>query len=253
VRYLWTALILLFTCRTATASIFIMAICKDGVVVVEDSRMAFSDVDSATDKPLAYADGLNKIVRFDSAVMAATGQGFLGDGRFDDFVRGFAASVGPLAPESILPALLRYGGRELAAQHMAVAKFASGSPLICGYDGKFGPCLRSGYVQSSATDFEKFRYKLPAMSALEVATEARASMQRYIAAKGKSATMGGEFSAVLLTPAGARDLWTLKKPIQARTLDELIDLVRARKIPVTLVPPATRADLDSLLDSGPAQ
>jgi hypothetical protein len=85
------------------------------------------------------------------------------------------------------------------------------------------------------------------MAALDVAAEARASMQRYIAATGKSATMGGEFSAVLLTVAGIRELWTLQNPITARSLDELVTQVAARKIRVTLIPPATTADLDRLL------
>ena len=240
----------------ASASIFIMAICKDGVVVVADSRIAFSDITSKSDKPLAYADGLNKIIRFDSAVMAETGQGYIGNERFDGFVQRFSASAPALEPESILPALLRFGRRALPAddvpalmrQHMAVAKFAKGAPLICGYDGKPGPCLDSGFIQSSVTDFEKDRLKLAGMSALTVATEARASMQRYIAAKGKSATMGGEFTAVLLTSSGIREIWTLRNPISARTLDELVEQVLARKIQVTLVPPATWADLSSLLN-----
>jgi hypothetical protein len=72
-------------------------------------------------------------------------------------------------------------------------------------------------------------------------------MQRYIAATGKSATMGGEFSAVLLTVSGIRDLWALQNPITARSLDELVTQVAARKIRVTLIPPATTADLDRLL------
>ena len=260
-RFLLIALALVSFEVSATASIFVMAICKDGVVVVADSRMAFSDNAGATGQPLAYADGLNKIIRFDSAVMAETGQGFLGYQRFDAFVQQFAAASGALAAESILPALLEYGTRRLPAddvyvlkkQHMAVAKFTDGRPRFCGYDGKYGPCLGDGYVQSSPTDFEKLRYKLPGIPAMEVATAARASMQRYIAAKGKNATMGGDFSATLLTATGVRDLWTLRNPIQARTVDELIALVRARKIQVTLVPPATRADLDELLESGPAQ
>lgn len=78
-------------------------------------------------------------------------------------------------------------------------------------------------------------------------------MQRYIAANGKQVTMGGEFSAAILTPYGVRDLWVLKNPIQARTVDELNTLIQARKIPVTLVPPATWAEFQELLDSGPAR
>jgi hypothetical protein len=78
-------------------------------------------------------------------------------------------------------------------------------------------------------------------------------MERYIAAQRKSATMGGEFSAAVLTPGGIRDLWLLRNPVRARTLDELIALVAARRIPVTLIPPATRSDLDHLLQSGPVR
>jgi hypothetical protein len=104
-------------------------------------------------------------------------------------------------------------------------------------------------VQSSPTDFEKLLNQLPTMPALEVAQAARASMERYIAAKGKSATMGGAFTAALLTTSGVRDLWKLESPIPARTLEELVSLVAARRIPVTLIPPATRRDLDELLES----
>jgi hypothetical protein len=229
--------------------------------VVADSRIAFSDVTSATGRPLAYADGLNKIIRFDSAVMAETGQGFMAEERFDLFVQRFDSAAGSLAVNSILPALLQFGSRTLPAlendvlrkQHMAVAKFTNRTALICGYDGKLGPCLDSGFIQSSRTDFENLRTRLATMGAMDTAVAARASMQRYISATGKSATMGGEFSAVLLTATGIRELWTLKDPIQARTLDELIAGVRARKIRVTLVPPATWRDLEDLLDSGPAR
>ena len=238
----------------AAASIFVIAICKDGIIAVADSRLTFSD--NQTGRPVAYADGLNKIVRFDSAVMAETGQGFLAGRRFDEFVTQFAVSAGPLSPDGILPALLRYGSRTLAAedlrilavQHMAVARFRNGEPWICGYDGKFRPCVHQDYIQSSPTDFEMLRNRLPVMSALETAAAARRSMERYIAAAGKGATMGGEFSAVLLTPGGTRDLWTLPNPIPARSIDDLVSLVTARKLRVTLIPPATQADLDRLLE-----
>jgi hypothetical protein len=245
-----TSLLILLTGQ-AGASIFVVAVCKDGVVAVADSRLTFSD--SATGRALAYADGLNKIIRFDSALMAETGQGFLGERRFDAFVRQFADASGSLTADEILPALLEYGSHKLAAedlavlehQHLAAAKFRNGRPLLCGYDGRFG-CVERGYIQSSPTDFAEMAGRLPGMSAPDVAAAARASMERYITAQGKSTTMGGEFSAVLLTPTGARELWTLKSPIQATTLDELIGLVKARRIRVTLIPPATWARLEEL-------
>jgi hypothetical protein len=251
VRLSGFASLLVLLTGQAGASVFVVAICKDGVVAVADSRLTFSD--SATGRALAYADGLNKIIRFDSALMAETGQGFLGERRFDAFVRDFADTSGSLAADEILPALLEYGSHKLEAedlailehQHLTVAKFRNGRPLLCGYDGRLG-CVEKGYIQSSPTDFAQTAGRLPGMSALEVAAAARASMERYIAAQGKSTTMGGEFSAVLLTPIGTRDLWTLKNPIQARTLDELIGLVKARRIPVTLIPPATWAQLEEL-------
>jgi hypothetical protein len=255
-RMLWgaTATFLLL-CLPARASIFIVAISKEGVVAVADSRFTFADSD--TGRALAYADGIEKIIRLDSALLVETGQGFIAGKRFDQLVAKFSQASGPLPVELLLPSLLEYGSRRLDAedrqvleqQHMAVAKFRGGRPFICGYDGQLRPCVDRGYVQSSPTDFEKLLDKLPAMSAVEVAQAARASMERYIAAKGKSATMGGEFSAALLTARGIRDLWTLKNPIPARTLEELVSLVAARRIPVTLIPPATRKDLDELLES----
>lgn len=246
----------------AGASIFVLAICKDGVVAVADSRFAFVDITSTTGKPLAYADGMNKIMRLAGAVMVETGEGFIANQRFDEFVRRFsAAPIRALEVDEILPALLEYGSQTLSPfavealkrQHLAVAKFVDGDAVICGYDGKLRPCIDAGYVQSSPTDFDKILPKLAKMPAIEVAAAARASMLRYIAAKGKQTTMGGEFSAVVLTPKGFRDLWTLSNPIQARSIDELNALVQARKIQVTLVPPATWPELQELLDSGPAQ
>lgn len=255
------ALILAFLEASASASIFVVAICKDGIVAVADSRFAFTDADNPTGQPLAYADGLNKIIPFRSAILAETGQGFIGDERFDQFVKRFADSAGPLPADAILPALLRYGVRTLPAgeinilakQHMAVAKFKSGKPMICGYDGRDLPCVDEGYVQSSPTDFDQIHGRLAGMTALETAAAARASMQRYIVARGKTTTMGGEFSAVLVAPTAVRELWALKNPIPARTIDELIALVMARRIQITLVPPATWSDLKDLLESGPAQ
>ena len=41
-------LALAFLCSNATASIFVVAICKDGIVAVADSRLAFTDIESAT-------------------------------------------------------------------------------------------------------------------------------------------------------------------------------------------------------------
>jgi hypothetical protein len=253
------ALYLTLFCVPAPASIFIAAICKDGVVAIADSRFTFFDND--TGRALAYADGLEKIIRLHGALLAETGQGFIGDERFDQFLKRFEKAVGPLPVELLLPSLLKFGGRRLPAddqgvlekQHMAVAKFRRDGPVICGYDGRFRPCVDRGYVQSSPTDFERVAGRLPAMPASQVAAEARASMQRYIAAQRKSATMGGEFSAMVLTPSGIRDLWPLTYAVSARTLDELIALVADRKIPVTLIPPATRSDLDMLLESGPAR
>jgi hypothetical protein len=246
-------LLALFACLPARASIFIVAISKDGIVAVADSRFTFSDAN--TGRALAYADGIEKIIRFDSALLAETGQGFLSEERFDTFVARFAAASGSLPVELLLPGLLEYGSRRLPAedipalerQHMAVAKYRRNQPVICGYDGQLRPCVTRGYVQSSPTDFEKLADKLPVMPAIEVAAAARASMGRYIAAKGKSATMGGEFSAAVLTPTGARQFWTLKNPIPARTIDELIQLVESHRIAVTLIPPATWAELDELL------
>ena len=247
---------------SAPASIFVLAICKEGVVAVADSRFAFADVTRADGQPLAYADGINKIIRFDSALMVETGQGFIANERFDEFVRRFsAAPIRVLEVDEVLPALIEFGVQTLPPvgvemlrrQHLAVAKFADGDAVICGYDGKLRPCIDAGYVQSSPTDFDKLAAKLSKMSAIDVANAARASMQRYIAANGKQVTMGGEFSAALLTPFGIRDLWVLKNPIQARTVDELNEQVQNRKIPVTLVPPTTWAELQELLDSGPAQ
>lgn len=248
------ALLLLLACLPARASIFIVAICKDGVVAVADSRFTFFDND--TGRALAYADGLEKIIRLHSALLAETGQGFLADERFDLFVKRFEDSAGSLPVESLLPSLLEYGARRLAAedqwvleqQHMAVAKFRGERPMICGYDGRLRPCVDRGYVQSSPTDFERLAGKLGAMPAREVAAQARASMERYIASNHKSTTMGGEFSAVVLTPSEIRSLWLLRNPVTARSLDELISLVAARRIEVTLIPPATRSDLERLLE-----
>src|SRR5581483_8902329 len=90
----------------------------------------------------------------------------------------------------------------LRKQHLALAKFADGVPVICGYDGRYLPCVAEGYIQSSPTDFDRLTRKLPGMRAVDVAKEARASMQRYIAVNGKQATMGGEFSAALLMASG---------------------------------------------------
>jgi hypothetical protein len=235
------------------ASIFIVAICKDGVVAVADSRFTFADSD--TGRALAYADGLEKIIHLPSALLAETGQEFISGLRFDRFLAAFSDASGALAAEQVLPSLLEFGNRRLSAedfqvlerQHLAVAKFRGGQAVICGYDGRLRPCVDRGYVQSSPTDFEALTNQLPVMTALAAAQSARASMQRYIAANGKSAIMGGEFSAALLTPAGIRDLWRLDHPITARTLDELISLVAGHRIPVTLIPPATEGDLDELL------
>jgi hypothetical protein len=196
----------------AQASIFVVAISKDGVVAVADSRFTFSDND--TGRALAYADGLDKIIHLPSALLAETGEGFLSHERFDRFVARFSDASGPLPVELLLPSLLEYGSRRLAPgdmrvlerQHMAVAKFRRGTAVICGYDGQFRPCVDRGYIQSSPTDFEKLADKLHTMSAQEVAEAARASMERYITVKGKNATMGGEFSAALLAANGIRDL-----------------------------------------------
>ena len=249
------ALLLLLACVSARASIFIVAICKDGIVAVADSRFTFFDND--TGRALAYADGLEKIIHFQAALLAETGQGFLGEERFDLFVKRFEEDVGLVPVELLLPSLLEYGARRLPVedqrileqQHMAVAKFRAERPMICGYDGRFRPCVDRGYVQSSPTDFERLAGRLPTMSALETAAQARASMERYIAAYRKSATMGGDFSAAVLTPGGIRDLWPLRNPVTAQTLSELIAFVGARRIPVTLIPAATHSDLDQLLES----
>ncbi|MBV9505080.1 MAG: hypothetical protein JO323_08765 [Acidobacteriia bacterium] len=219
-----------------------------------DSRLSFSD--NVTGLPIAYADGLDKIISFDRAILAETGQGFMSEERFDLFVHRFAESSGSLPVENILPALLEYAGRRLPAedyqivarQHMAVAKFRNGKAVICGYDGRMGPCIDRAYIQSSPTDFEKLLSRLPHMTALETASEARASMERYIETHHKSTSMGGEFQAVLLTPDGTRQLWPLRHRIEARTIDELIALVTARRLPVTLIPPATWDDLRKLLE-----
>ena len=257
------ALFLLLACFPARASIFIVAICKDGIVAVADSRFTFFD--NETGRGVAYADGLDKIIRIHDALLAETGQGFIGNERFDLFVNKFEDADGPLPVELLLPSLLEYGGRRLPPedqrvleqQHMAVAKFRrqrhgqplrSAQPFVCGYDGRLRPCIDRGYVQSSPTDFERINARLPTMLAQEVAAEARASMERYMAAYHKSATMGGEFSAALLTPSGIQDLWRLRNRVPARTLNELISQVAARQIEVTLIPPATRADLDRLLE-----
>lgn len=245
---------MLLACFPARASIFIVAICRDGVVAVADSRFTFFD--NETGRAVAYADGIDKIVWLHDALLAETGQGFLGDERFDLFVKRFQNGAGPLPVELLLPSLLEYGARRLPAedqrvleqQHMAVAKFRGERPMICGYDGRLRPCVGRGYVQSSPTDFERLAGRLGTMPAGEVATQARASMERYITSYHKSTTMGGEFSAVLMTPSEIRNLWLLRNPVPARTLDELISLVVARRIEVTLIPPATRSDLERLLE-----
>src|SRR5215469_11380232 len=191
-----SSLLLALVCVPAAASIFVVAICRDGIVAVADSRFTFADTD--TGRALAYADGLEKIIHLPSALLAETGEGFIAGERFDRFVARFSDAAGPLPVELLLPALLEYGSRRLDAedmrvlerQHMAIAKFRRGTPVICGYDGQFRPCVDRGYIQSSPTDFEKLAGRLSAMSALEVATAARASMERYIVVTRKTTTMG---------------------------------------------------------------
>src|SRR5262252_8690363 len=72
---------LFFFCYRAKASIFIVAICKDGILAVADSRFTLFDND--TGRAVAYADGLDKIIHLRAALLAETGQGFIGDERFD--------------------------------------------------------------------------------------------------------------------------------------------------------------------------
>ena len=156
-RWLEVPLLVLLLTFNANASIFIVAICKEGIVAVADSRFAFNDADNPTGQPLAYADGINKLIPFGSAILAETGQGFINEERFDQFVKRFATSAGSLTADAILPALLHYGSRTLppeaiellSHQHMAIAKFKNGKPTICGYDGRDLPCVNEGYVQSS--------------------------------------------------------------------------------------------------------
>ena len=53
VRLVISLLVLTLFEIDASASIFVLAICKDGVVAVADSRFAFVDITSASGKPLA--------------------------------------------------------------------------------------------------------------------------------------------------------------------------------------------------------
>jgi hypothetical protein len=62
-----------------------------------------------------------------------------------------------------------------------------------------------------------------------------------------------DFCRFAVTASGIRDLWTLKNPIPARTIVELIQLVESHRLAVTQIPPATRADLEELLHSSPAR
>lgn len=242
-------------------SIFIAAICKDGIIVVSDSRGSVLDKRRGAGAPIAYFDGIQKIFFVGDRAVVNTGQGFIGTMPIRKLWERTFAEFPRISMESFLPRAFEISTSQEASpdalallkkHRIALAGFRERRPAICYYDGdeEFG-CTNDGFVQSSPTTFRNFRDRLPSMTMAEATTLAKQSMVDYITADPKrKLTMGGDFHVAQVTMTGPS--WTPPKPTGRRwnNADEFIAALRGGQVPLTLVPPATRMDLEELLSGG---
>ena len=241
-------------------SIFIAAICKDGILIVSDSRGSVLDKRLRAATPIAYFDGIQKIFFLGDRAVVNTGQGFIGDipigSLWDKSRERFPES--PL--DAFLPnafelarSLVSLDAVTLLKKNMiALAGVQQRSAAICYYDGDgaFG-CIHDGLVQSSPTKFVNYQSQLVAMTMVDAQVIATQSIVDYIAADPKrKLTMGGDFHVAHVTASGPS--WVPLAPTVQRwaNAEEMIRAIRGGQVSITLVPPSTRRELDELLSGG---
>ena len=244
---------MLLLVQPCTASLFIVAICRDGIVAVADSRITFQ-IDRV---PIGYADGMEKLIALENAVIAQAGYGFIGHHRFDTLFQRFYAATSRQSIQQVLPDFLTFASGQLTpeadrlldTQRMAIARYEKGRPVICVVaNRKQSPCISEGaFLSMAGMDFPAITQSLPAMTAGETARAARDSMERFIQDRKYRYVAGGQYSAVIVTKKSVKRMWSITDPICAMNSDEVNADARSGKIRFVPIPPTTPAELRDAL------
>lgn len=239
-------------------SFVIAANCKDGIIIVSESRGNIYDKGKPNQQPIAFYDTVQKIFPIGNAAIAATGQGLIETRFFSTIIKEFENGLNqqPKIAE-LLKEFLKFCKRTcspgeyslLENQVLFAAGYENGTPILCYYDKRqANNPFYSGtadFIESEETIFKK---KWTAESNCEdVADLADDAIKDHAKDGNRWHTIGGPTDVLKLSSTGVS--WISKgTPDQTfSNLNDLRDAYTDGTFNPSLIPPATKQDLDTLI------
>lgn len=244
-------------------SFIIAAICQDGILIVSESRANIYDKSDQNQKPIAYYDSCQKIFPFDTVAMAETGHGLILNVFFSEIRNDFSRALVRQPPtQELLPEFMRYCHRiyppqafaQLQEQKLFAAGFSGEHPVICYFnkDQEPGPfaCIQdNGFIQSAPTLFSNYQKSLTSMSCEEAAKVASNAIEEYASVGDRWKTIGGPHDALHVSKDSCRWIKKSTPVFHWKTIQEFARDYWKGIAKLTLIPPATKADLEELIST----
>ncbi len=243
-------------------SFVIAAICKDGIIVASDSRGTLKNHQG---RRIAYYDVNQKIFPIGKSIIADTGYASLNDPKISflsalmsDFASNLRAHTGveqlPISYFRYVNATLPANGADSAkVQTLMFAGYEASRPVLCIYKGESSRkmiCRSSGYFASPNVEVAGLE-RVSDLSFGQAARIMRRAISDYAAAINPG-PVGGPVVVRVITPLRAE--WFGAHPSWPNwsSFDDLAKDYQASRVRFHLLPGATKADLDALVDEGAA-
>jgi hypothetical protein len=244
-------------------SFVIAAICKDGIIIASDSRGNIFDNTDKQQTPIAYFDTIQKIFPIGSNAIAETGQGLILNIFFSAIVKDFINHTSDIPVDMLLPTFIEYCDRQLPSkavieirkQKLFAIGYMNDSPAICYYnkdqpEGCFGCIQDHGFIESAPTILMDEK-ELTLLSCKQAAARVKNAIQMYAKENERWKTIGGPISILFVSKTGP--IWIENQlPAQRWTyIQAFVSEYQKGKIKLHLIPPATKQQLDNLMDTVP--
>lgn len=243
-------------------SFVIAAICKDGIIVASDSR---GTLKNSQGRRIAYYDVNQKIFPIGKSVIADTGYASLNDPKvsfLSALMSDFASNLRSHTPVDQLPgSYFRYVNAALPAdgadsakvQTLMFAGYQAGKPVLCIYKGESSRtmmCRSSGYFASPSIEIAGLEH-VNSLTFNQAARVMRRAISGYAAAVSPG-PVGGPVVVRTITPS--RSEWFGSHPHWPNwsSFNDLASDYQASRVRFHLLPGATKADLDAVVEEGAA-
>jgi hypothetical protein len=238
-------------------SFVITAVCPHGIIVASESRANIFDKSDPEHRPIAYYDTEQKVFPLGQFAIAQTGQGLLFNVFFSAIVSRFGFSKIQQIDE-LLPAFLRYSKQsyppelfhEIVNQKLFAAGYADSRPTICYFNNQQNPiigCIQDeGFVQSAPTTLSVGDLDKPLD---EVVDAVESAITTYASVSDRWKTIGSSVSVLLITETDTQ--WIRNPPCEQRWiyLQQFVQDYFDGTVEISVIPPATRDQLDELLST----